>query len=84
NTVNDNDVTDNGNDGGGLVGGSSGNGSGEGLLKGAASGNGEHNYGICNFNGDDVYITSPITGVFFFSFNSFSIIGNSSSSSINT
>ncbi len=33
---------------GGLLGGSSGNGSGDGLLNGAASGNGEHNYGIGN------------------------------------
>ncbi|TPS32401.1 hypothetical protein FJU48_18295, partial [Acinetobacter baumannii] len=35
-------------------------------------------------NGDDADITAPITGVFNFSGNSFSLIGNSSSNSINT
>lgn len=56
-------MTDNGNNGGGLLGGSSGNGSGDGLLNGAASGNGEHNYGIGNGNGDDADFTFPLTGV---------------------
>ncbi|MGQ8150324.1 hypothetical protein ACUTCL_19120, partial [Acinetobacter baumannii] len=46
--------------------------------------NGEHNYGIGNGNGDDVDITAPITGVLNISGNSFTLIGNSSSSSVNT
>ncbi|MGQ7823189.1 hypothetical protein ACUTBC_18840, partial [Acinetobacter baumannii] len=61
--------------------GGSGNGSGDGAGNGIASGNGEHNYGIGNGNGDDVDITAPITGVLNISGNSFTLIGNSSSSS---
>ncbi|TPU72778.1 hypothetical protein FJU97_16715, partial [Acinetobacter baumannii] len=64
NTVNDNDTTNNGNTSGGVIGsGDSGNGSGDGLLNGISSGNGEHNYGIGNGNGDDGDILSPITGI---------------------
>ncbi|MGQ8299219.1 hypothetical protein ACUTDA_18665, partial [Acinetobacter baumannii] len=40
--------------------------------------------GIGNGNGDDVDITAPITGVLNISGNSFTLIGNSSSSSVNT
>ncbi|MFI7919181.1 hypothetical protein ACFMJ1_25070, partial [Acinetobacter baumannii] len=76
-------MTDNGNNGGGLLGGSSGNGSGDGLLNGAASGNGEHNYGIGNGNGDDADFTFPLTGVLNFSGNSLSGFGSSSSESVN-
>ncbi|TPT29190.1 hypothetical protein FJU67_18910, partial [Acinetobacter baumannii] len=76
NTVNDNDTTNNGNTSGGVIGsGDSGNGSGDGLLNGISSGNGEHNYGIGNGNGDDVDVVAPITTPLNVLGNSFSFIG---------
>ncbi|MDW7571601.1 hypothetical protein RZN32_30725, partial [Klebsiella pneumoniae] len=60
-----------------------GNGSGDGLLNGAASGNGEHNYGIGNGIADDVSITAPLSIQINLAGNSITLIGDSSSSSVN-
>ncbi|HDL2404047.1 TPA: hypothetical protein PW039_003851, partial [Acinetobacter baumannii] len=81
---NDNDTTNNGNTSGGVIGsGDSGNGSGDGLLNGISSGNGEHNYGIGNGNGDDADFTLPFTGGLNILGNALSGIGGSSTDSIN-
>ncbi|WP_213694887.1 hypothetical protein, partial [Acinetobacter baumannii] len=61
----------------------SGNGSGDGLLNGISSGNGEHNYGIGNGNGDDADFTLPFTGGLNILGNALSGIGGSSTDSIN-
>jgi len=78
--IEDNDNTNNSNTGVDAA----GNGNAGGLLNGVAAGNGEHNYGIGDGNGDDASVTTPWTTPVQSVGNSISGIGGGNVDSINT
>lgn len=82
NHLQDNDSTDNSNNGGTGLGSASGNGIG-GLLNGVSAGNGEHNYGIGDGNGDDAGVIMPTTTPINALGNEFSWFGDANNSSTN-